>query len=137
MDYVSLKYSGNLPLKPTTGRNADAGDGIVGSKINGIDSRPIRVSAGAAAAKVSQDSSAPPPRGGANAPAADDVHITGTARNMAALEQQIHDLPAVDASRVAIVRQRLDGGGYQVDPQRIADKLLRMERDLSNNKSSK
>jgi anti-sigma28 factor (negative regulator of flagellin synthesis) len=38
---------------------------------------------------------------------------------------------------VAAVRQRLDDGSYQIDPQRIADKLLRMERDLASGKQAK
>jgi anti-sigma28 factor (negative regulator of flagellin synthesis) len=29
------------------------------------------------------------------------------------------------------VKQRLQDGGYEIDPQRVADKLLRMEGDLA------
>ena len=47
-----------------------------------------------------------------------------------ALEQKLRDSPAVDAARVAAVRQKLDDGSYQIDPMRIADKLLGLERDL-------
>ena len=61
---------------------------------------------------------------------ADDVHLTGASRQLAAMEQSLRELPAVDEVRVAVVRQRLSGGEYKVDPQRIADRLLGLERDL-------
>jgi len=31
---------------------------------------------------------------------------------------------------VAVIQQRIEDGTYQVNPQRIADKLMRMEREL-------
>jgi anti-sigma28 factor (negative regulator of flagellin synthesis) len=37
----------------------------------------------------------------------------------------------VDEVRVAAVRQRLQDGSYEIDPQRIADRLLRLEADLA------
>ena len=40
-------------------------------------------------------------------------------------------MPAVDELRVSAVKQRLQDGSYEIDPQRIADRLLRLEEDLS------
>lgn len=105
------------------------------SKINGLEVRPVRVAAGLAVPKAGTDRPAPQPKG-SEAPGT-NVQITRTARGLAALEQSVRDLPAVDQSRVAAIRQRLDDGSYQLDPQRIADKLLRMERDLANSKGGK
>jgi negative regulator of flagellin synthesis FlgM len=39
-------------------------------------------------------------------------------------------LPVVNESRVEAVRRALDEGRYHVDPQRVADKMLRFEGDL-------
>ena len=39
-------------------------------------------------------------------------------------------MPAVDEARVAEIRKALDEGRYQVNAERIAEKLLRSERDL-------
>jgi negative regulator of flagellin synthesis FlgM len=100
-------------------------------KINSIDSGPTAISAGTAVNKVGQGSGAPQQAPADNTPAA-DVHITGAARSLAALEQQIRDLPAVNPTTVATVRQSIADGSYQIDPQRIATKMLSMERDLSN-----
>ena len=105
------------------------------SKINGLETRPVRIAAGAAVAKAGAERAATQekPPGAAAA----DVQITGVARGLAALEQKLRDAPAVDEARVAAVRQKLDDGSYQVDPQRVADKLLRMERELGDGKQSK
>jgi negative regulator of flagellin synthesis FlgM len=58
------------------------------------------------------------------------VHLTGASRNLAAIEESLKNLPAVDELRVSAVRQRLDSGDYKIDPQRVADRLLSIERDL-------
>jgi negative regulator of flagellin synthesis FlgM len=60
-----------------------------------------------------------------------DLHLTGAARGLAAIEQSLRALSAVDELRVAAVKQRLQDGSYEVDPQRVADRLLRMEADLT------
>ena len=107
---------------------------MVASKINGLSNGPIAISPGTAIGKATADSAAPQQRQAAPATGESDVQITGAARNMAALEQQIRDLPAVNPTNVAAVRQSLAEGSYQIDPQRIADKLLGLERALGNGK---
>jgi negative regulator of flagellin synthesis FlgM len=58
------------------------------------------------------------------------VRITEKAKQLAALEQAIKAMPAVDEARVAEVRRAIEEGRYEVNAERIADKLLRTERDL-------
>jgi negative regulator of flagellin synthesis FlgM len=103
------------------------GDSVVPSKISGVEPKPVRVASGAAVNKRLEQSAG---KAGSSAVAEADVQLTGAARNLAALEQSLRELPAVDEVRVALVKQRLDNGTYQVDPQRVADKLLRMEQEL-------
>lgn len=59
------------------------------------------------------------------------VQITDQARQLASLEHSVKSLPVVDESRVAAIRLALDEGRYQVNAERIADKLLRTEQELS------
>jgi len=59
------------------------------------------------------------------------VQITDQARQLASLEHTVQSLPVVNESRVAAIRQALDEGRYQVNPERIADKLMRTEQELS------
>lgn len=97
------------------------------NKIGGIEQRPLPVSSSAPAPRVRDAVS----QAGKGAATPDDVMITETARELAALETRLAGLPAINDSRVAAVRRAIEEGRYQVDPQRVADKIVRMERDLA------
>jgi negative regulator of flagellin synthesis FlgM len=103
------------------------GDGVVASKITGVDAKPVRVAPGNSAPRRDQ---APAKAASSTGPAV-DVQLTGAARSLAAMEQNLVALPAMDEARVAAVKRRLDSGEYQIDPQRIADKLLHLDSDLA------
>lgn len=103
------------------------GEIFVASKITGVEPKPLRV---AAAGPVRGARDAATTAGDAPATEA-DVHLTGAARGLAAIEQSLRAMPAVDELRVSAVRQRLQDGSYEIDPQRVADRLLRMEADLA------
>jgi negative regulator of flagellin synthesis FlgM len=105
----------------------------VTSKIGsgGIDNRPVQVGSdrGVKRAKDSADAASPAT---AKPVSTDDtgVRITDSARQLAALEQAIRDIPDIDEARVAKARAAIADGTYQVAPNRIADKLLRLENEL-------
>jgi negative regulator of flagellin synthesis FlgM len=99
----------------------------VGTNISGVEGdRPAplgngRVTGGAQAA----------PGGAAPAvPETGSVHITETAGQLAALEQAVSGLPAVDQARVAAVRSAIEQGTYTASPDNIADHLLQLEQAL-------
>ena len=104
-----------------------SGESVVPNKINGVEAKTARIAPSSPvnwrAGNHSQT---------ANLPAASDadVHLTGAARGLAAIEQAARSLPAIDEARVAAVKERFQDGSYKVDPQRIADRLLRLEGDL-------
>jgi negative regulator of flagellin synthesis FlgM len=101
----------------------------VSTKIGGFDSSPVPAGTGHTVKRAGDSgSSAPPAEGGSTA----DTHITDSARKLAALEQVVRDLPAVDEARVEQVSARLANGSYQIDAGRIADQLLRAEQDLAD-----
>ncbi|MEY4762937.1 MAG: hypothetical protein RLZZ200_2793 [Pseudomonadota bacterium] len=129
IDYTALKFSRPLPLKPMTGSAFGAGDLSVASKINGLDNGSVRIATSSSVARSTPDKAAATPEKPAGTPPV-EVQITGAARTLAALEQRLKGSPAVDESRVAAIRQKLDDGSYQIDPMRIADKLMGLERDL-------
>ena len=99
------------------------------TKISGYQNRPVQVGTDKTVSRT-RDAE----RGAAeSAGAAKDsgaVQITGQARQLAALEQAIKAMPVVNESRVTEVRQAIEEGRYHVDPERIAEKLLRMNQDL-------
>jgi negative regulator of flagellin synthesis FlgM len=60
----------------------------------------------------------------------DTVTLTNSARTLQKIEETVAKAPVVDAAKVASVKQAVEGGTYQIDPRRVADKLLQFERGL-------
>jgi negative regulator of flagellin synthesis FlgM len=104
------------------------GDNTVASKISGMDAKPVRAAQGVGAIRRHDQASG---QQSATAAQGDNVSLTGTARDLASIQQSLMAMPAVDEARVANVKRRLDGGEYRVDAQRVADRLLSLEGDLA------
>ena len=66
----------------------------------------------------------------AGAPAADQVTLTGSARILQKLSEAVANAPAVNAQKVATVKQAVQSGTYKIDAGRVADKLLQFESGL-------
>jgi negative regulator of flagellin synthesis FlgM len=47
------------------------------------------------------------------------------------LEDALQSSPAVDAERVRAVRDAIASGAYEIDPGVIAEKIIRLEQELS------
>jgi len=62
--------------------------------------------------------------------AADTFQITDRANRLQQLEQEIASQPVVDSQRVQEVQRALATGTLEIDPERVADKLLRFEAGL-------
>lgn len=63
----------------------------------------------------------------ANGKQADRVSITSMAASLGNIEHTLAQIPVVDGALVDGVREALADGSYEVDPYRIADKLIEME----------
>ena len=57
----------------------------------------------------------------------DRVTLTDTASKLKNIEQQLNKSPSVDNARVAQVQSAINNGDYNVDADRIADKMLAFE----------
>ena len=60
----------------------------------------------------------------------DQLSLTDTARQLQALQDQVKDMPTVDSQRVDAIKAAIADGSYQVDANRIAEKMISMERSL-------
>lgn len=60
----------------------------------------------------------------------DSLRLTDTATLLRQAEARLKAQPDIDAARVEAIRQRIDTGQYQVDAERLADRLLRFEQAL-------
>jgi negative regulator of flagellin synthesis FlgM len=99
----------------------------VTTKITGYQNRPVQVGTDKTVSRA-RDAAASP--AGNAAAAGSPVRITDQARTLAALEQALQTVPVANQARVAEVRLALEEGRYEVNPERIADKLLRMDQEL-------
>jgi negative regulator of flagellin synthesis FlgM len=61
----------------------------------------------------------------------DAVELTNTATNLKRIEASLANLPEVDRSRVDDVRDRLQSGSYEINHQKLAAKMLKLDQDLS------
>lgn len=99
------------------------------NKIGGYGDRPVHNGTGKTVSRE-RDGGTSASQSAGSSKAAGPVRITDQARQLAALERAVQDAPVVNDVRVAAVRTAIEEGRYEVVPERIADKLLRMEREL-------
>ncbi len=64
------------------------------------------------------------------------VNLSSTASQLQALESQIANLPVVDTQRVQEVQRTLATGSFEVEPARVADKVLTFEAGLGPSSAS-
>jgi negative regulator of flagellin synthesis FlgM len=106
----------------------------VSSKIGGVDSTSTTaLSTGRSNTQRSSDAASGGTQvsGGSSSGTAENVQISGGARNLASLEQAVKDLPAVNTAKVAQISAAIAQGTYTVNPQHIADRLMQMDKELS------
>lgn len=58
------------------------------------------------------------------------VHLTETAQQ---LQQTFNDSAVLDQEKVDKLRNAIDNGVYEIDPQRIATKIMEFEESLQGN----
>ncbi|MBI2380981.1 MAG: flagellar biosynthesis anti-sigma factor FlgM [Gammaproteobacteria bacterium] len=63
--------------------------------------------------------------------ASDKVQITSRARELQGLIGKLSREPAFDAEKVARLREEVSAGRYSVNSQRVAARLLGLERELN------
>jgi len=63
---------------------------------------------------------------------ADQVSLTPTAQQLRGLEQQIADQPVVDTQKVNAVKDALANGSFEINPDRIAAKMMDLEKALGD-----
>lgn len=68
-----------------------------------------------------------PAAGAATGPAADTADVGHTAGLLSTIAEAAGQAPDVDEAKVATLRQAIADGTYQVDPGKIAGKLLDLE----------
>lgn len=57
----------------------------------------------------------------------DSVSLTGHASQIASLVQQMKSAPVLDPDRVSPVKEKMDKGEYEIEYERVANKMLDFE----------
>lgn len=65
---------------------------------------------------------------GKSSPASDTLNLTKKAEELQSVEAALADISTVDLPRVDAVRQRIEAGLYEINPGRLADKLIQFEQ---------
>ncbi|GAB5453032.1 MAG: hypothetical protein Hals2KO_33600 [Halioglobus sp.] len=86
-------------------------------------SAPTTRVSGASEAGLSKDPSA-------SGVSKDTVTLTNSAAEMQKLEERLASIPDIDDARVAAIKQQIENNDYQIDPDKIVDSLLNIEKDL-------
>lgn len=97
------------------------------SKINGLAGGTVRPPELRQNVKAAEADTAAPSRRDA-----DRVNVTDSARSIQQSERAQAAAPAVDAGRVAAVQQELTEGRYEISPERIADRLISIEQQITS-----
>ncbi|WP_444997712.1 flagellar biosynthesis anti-sigma factor FlgM [Aliikangiella sp. IMCC44359] len=63
----------------------------------------------------------------ASAESEDSVNITGKASQISQLIQQMKSAPIIDQNRVSPIKEKLDNDKYEIEYQRVANKMLDFE----------
>ncbi len=96
------------------------------SNINRPTTESVTSNAGKAKAKSANESAS-----SASRPAADDtVSLSEESVQVRELQQQLGSIPEVDAEKVEAIKQEIAKGNYPLDPERIAENLLNLEKVL-------
>ncbi|MCW9012228.1 MAG: flagellar biosynthesis anti-sigma factor FlgM [Gammaproteobacteria bacterium] len=65
-----------------------------------------------------------------NRTAEDTVSLSEKSVQVRELQQQLSNIPEVDAEKVAAIKQEIAKGNYPLDPERIAENLINLEKAL-------
>ncbi|WP_372963906.1 flagellar biosynthesis anti-sigma factor FlgM [Marinobacter sp.] len=68
----------------------------------------------------------------AQSPAArgESVSLSSQAKNLKQLEEKLGSYPEMDDDRIAQIRSALDNGTYKVDAEKLAQKMLEMDKSI-------
>ncbi|RYY75703.1 MAG: flagellar biosynthesis anti-sigma factor FlgM [Gammaproteobacteria bacterium] len=75
--------------------------------------------------------SAPAPAEAAVSGSKDNVVLSSEAQNMVRLQAKISSLPDVNLDRVAAIKQAIAEGRFEINPERIAENMLKQDELLS------
>ena len=99
--------------------------------ITNINSNRAQLSSNQSSSVKSRNESKQSSQGEDSSSAADRITLTNTASRLKDIEQQLNSSSSIDKARVSEVQSAISNGDYNVDADRIADKMLAFEDFMS------
>ncbi|WP_256647090.1 flagellar biosynthesis anti-sigma factor FlgM [Thermomonas paludicola] len=100
---MTTKIEGGLPAKP-------------------VETPVVTESTSARAGSTRESVAATPP--------VDSLRLTGEAVGLKAMAKELGTPAKLDMARIKELRNSIDSGNYEIDPQEVAKRLLALEREL-------
>lgn len=60
----------------------------------------------------------------------ENVNLSNQAKNLKQLEQKLGDYPEMDDDRIEQIRAALADGSYKIDAEKLAQKMLEMDKSI-------
>lgn len=101
------------------------------SPINNNINRPAADLVGSSTSRTRDKASTTTSTDNARPASEDTVSLSSESLQAGELRQQLNAIPEVDAEKVAAIKQEIAKGNYPLDPERIADNLMNLEKILT------
>ncbi|OOZ41491.1 flagellar biosynthesis anti-sigma factor FlgM [Solemya pervernicosa gill symbiont] len=102
----------------------------MGIEINGLNNRATQGAGTSKQDKEVQGGKGESADKGAPTTQGDSVSLTDTASRLSNLSEALADTPVVNTDKVAAFREAIANGSYQVNPEKVAEKLMGLEESL-------
>ncbi len=63
----------------------------------------------------------------------DAVSLSQQSKAVSKLQKDMSASPAYDSAKVAAIKEAITNGSYKVDPEKLADNMIKFENELQNN----
>ncbi len=98
--------------------------------IDGVGNGPLNPAQQQVQASEVKERERPADTRNESAAPSDRLTLTPQARQLKGLEARVAQMPVVDAEKVQRLRDDIAQGRYQVNPERVAEKMLQFEQQV-------
>ena len=104
---------------------------IMTEKVNGQGFRPTDMTGTTRRPDLSETSESTSSSKASATNTEDTVNVSRSSVLLSELEQVVSSLPVVDSARVDELKQAIASGTYEVDSSSVAERMMRLERELT------
>ncbi len=94
--------------------------------VNRGTNSPVNINSGKAQNKADAADSKTRP----SSPSEDTVSLSEGSQQVIELQSQLKNAPEVDSAKVEAIKQEIARGNYPLDPEKIAENLINLEKSL-------